>query len=75
MLIGNFPQLRFIIYENPFTVELFPGQSYIVDNHRFLHSRTSFNGTRELLRVLAHPHPAKTCKFILFDVDGTICRS
>ena len=74
-LIASFPELRQIIYEHAFAVALRPGQSYIVDNHRFLHGRTSFSGSRELLRVLAYPHSTETVKPILFDVDGTLCRA
>ena len=74
-LIERFPELRQIIYEHAFAIALSPGQSYIVDNHRFLHGRTSFSGSRELLRVLAYPHSNETVKPILFDVDGTLCRA
>ena len=72
-LIDNLPKLRSILYKNAFVAELQAGQCYAVDNHRFLHGRTSFTGSRELLRVLAYPHPAPSRKCILFDVDGTLC--
>jgi len=72
-LIENLPKLRSIIYQNAFVAELQVGQCYVVDNHRFLHGRTSFTGSRELLRVLAYPHPATSCKSVLFNVDGTLC--
>jgi phosphoglycolate phosphatase-like HAD superfamily hydrolase len=74
-LVEQLPKLRNIFYQHAFAVELKPGQCYVADNHRFLHGHTSFTGSRELLRVLAHPHPALTRKFILFDVDGTLCRA
>ena len=76
-LIDQFPKLRAIIFEHAHVISLEPGQSYVVDNHRFLHGRTSFTGSRELLRVLAYQYPSAsdTIKPILFDVDGTLCRS
>ena len=74
-LIDRFPSLCREIYEHAYAISFEPGQSYIVDNHRFLHGRTSFTGSRELLRVLAYPHSAGTVRPILFDVDGTLCRA
>ncbi|KAL8733198.1 MAG: hypothetical protein Q9166_002215 [cf. Caloplaca sp. 2 TL-2023] len=74
-LIERFPKMRQMIYEHAYAIPLEPGQSYIVDNHRFLHGRTSFSGSRELLRILAYPHSTETVKPILFDVDGTLCRT
>ena len=74
-LVEQFPRLRQLIYEHAYVVSMSPGQSYLVDNHRFLHGRTSFTGNRELLRVLAYSHPPRTVRPILFDVDGTLCRS
>lgn len=74
-LIEALPLLRELIYQYASPVSLEPGQCYIVDNHRFLHGRTSFTGARELLRVLANPYPRAQIKTILFDVDGTLCRS
>ncbi|GAP90669.1 putative haloacid dehalogenase-like hydrolase [Rosellinia necatrix] len=82
-LIENFPRLRTLIYQNAYATRLSEGQSYVVDNYRFLHGRTSFTGSRELLRILAVPHVAgvgrpgnyRPKKFVLFDVDGTVCRS
>lgn len=82
-MIEGFPRLRSLIYENACGVRLQEGQSYVVDNHRFLHGRTSFTGSRELLRILAVPHSTddwhygnyRPRKFVLCDIDGTICRS
>ena len=74
-LIDRYSELRQILYDHAYAVSLQPGQSYVLDNHRFLHGRTSFTGARELLRVLAYPHATVTIKPILFDVDGTLCRS
>ncbi|KAF2200468.1 Clavaminate synthase-like protein [Delitschia confertaspora ATCC 74209] len=74
-LVDKISQLKNIIFQNAFVVELKPGQCYIADNHRFLHGRTSFTGTRELLRILAHAPPAMPKHFVLFDVDGTLCRA
>ncbi|KAI0191105.1 hypothetical protein F4808DRAFT_444119 [Astrocystis sublimbata] len=84
--IENFSRLKAIIYEHAFGVALKPGQGYIVDNHRFLHGRTAFTGERAILRVLAYPHrhaagsedyygPGIPKKFVLFDIDGTLCRA
>ncbi|KAL4888253.1 Clavaminate synthase-like protein [Aspergillus ambiguus] len=58
-----------------FHVSLEPGQGYVVDNHRFLHGRTAFTGSRELLRVLVNIPTTRPRKVILFDVDGTLCSS
>ncbi|RYC80015.1 hypothetical protein BFJ63_vAg17105 [Fusarium oxysporum f. sp. narcissi] len=84
-LIENFAHLRSIIYKHAYAVTLKPGQGYVADNHRYLHGRTSFTGPRELLRILAHARvPAASFgksgrqmpkRFVLFDVDGTLCRS
>ncbi|KAJ0269024.1 hypothetical protein Brms1b_011943 [Colletotrichum noveboracense] len=86
-LIENFANLRSIIYQHAYAVGLKPGQGYVADNHRYLHGRTSFTGPRELLRILAHARgPAATAssrnsgrqmpkRFVLFDIDGTLCRS
>jgi len=74
-LIDRFTELRSILFEHAYAISLEPGQSYVVNNHRFLHGRTSFTGSRELLRVLAYSHTSNEIKPILFDVDGTLCRS
>lgn len=41
-----------IIASHSTSISLSPGEGYIVDNHRFLHGRNSFDGTRKMLRVL-----------------------
>lgn len=74
-LVDNFKKLTELVYKNAFVVRLEPGQCYIADNHRVLHGRCRFTGARELLRVLADPHPVVCPKFVLFDVDGTLCRA
>ena len=78
-LVEAFPIFRSMIYEFAYPIALEPGQCYIVDNHRFLHGRTSFTGSRELLRALVRSEPLKptekVVKPILFDIDGTLCRS
>ncbi|KAJ0416569.1 hypothetical protein BJY00DRAFT_326198 [Aspergillus carlsbadensis] len=74
-LVVRFQQLLDILYRNSFAVALQEGQGYLLDNHRFLHGRTAFTGSREMLRALINlprPQPAVT---ILFDIDGTLCRS
>lgn len=45
-LVDALPVLRRFIYEYARPIPLKPGQCYIVDNHRFLHGRTSFTGAR-----------------------------
>lgn len=74
-LVESFSKLREIIYQNAFVVSLQPGQGYLIDNHRYLHGRASFTGARELLRVLVDLPAPKREKAILFDIDGTLCRS
>lgn len=74
-LVECFGEFTELIYKHAFAAKLLPGQCYIVDNTRFLHARTSFTGERELYRVLAQPHPAEAQSYILFDVDGTLCRA
>ncbi|KAL4934976.1 hypothetical protein BDV06DRAFT_141358 [Aspergillus oleicola] len=74
-LVIRFPQLLDIMYRNSFAVPLQQGQGYFVDNHRFLHGRTSFTGARELLRALVDVPLPKSAVTILFDIDGTLCRS
>ncbi|KAL5343447.1 hypothetical protein BJX70DRAFT_354189 [Aspergillus crustosus] len=74
-LVTKLPHLFDIIYRNSFAVALQKGQGYLLDNHRFLHGRTAFTGSRELLRALVDLPPPKTVVTILFDIDGTLCRS
>ncbi|KAI0397948.1 hypothetical protein F5Y17DRAFT_454532 [Xylariaceae sp. FL0594] len=47
-------KLEKIIWDQAFCVELKEGQGYLVDNHRFLHGRTAFEGDMEIMRVLAY---------------------
>lgn len=74
-MVSALPKLQDTIFQNAFAVALKAGQGYIVDNHRFLHGRTLFSGSRELLRVLVHPQPERRDLTLLFDIDGTLCRS
>ncbi|KAL4926815.1 HAD-like domain-containing protein [Aspergillus undulatus] len=74
-LVIRFPLLLDIMCRNSFAVPLQQGQGYLLDNHRFLHGRTSFTGSRELLRALVNVPPPKSVVTILFDIDGTLCRS
>ena len=75
-MVESFSKLREIIYQNALVVSLQLGQGYILDNHRYLHGRTSFSGSRELLRALVDiPSSTRNAKAILFDIDGTLCRS
>lgn len=44
-----------------FTVELRPGEGYLIDNRRFLHGRRPFTGKRRMLRVLLNlPSPTSS---------------
>ncbi|KAL4872398.1 hypothetical protein BDV12DRAFT_142936 [Aspergillus spectabilis] len=74
-LVTRFSQFFEIIYRNSFAVTLQQGQGYLLDNHRFLHGRTAFTGSRELLRALVDLPPPKSVVTILFDIDGTLCCS
>ncbi|KKK21364.1 hypothetical protein AOCH_002057 [Aspergillus ochraceoroseus] len=74
-LVLRFPQFLEVIYRNAYAISLEPGQGYLLDNHRFLHGRTAFHGSRELLRVLVNPPLPQSVVTILFDIDGTLCRS
>ncbi|KAL4881021.1 HAD-like domain-containing protein [Aspergillus karnatakaensis] len=74
-LVTRFSQFFDTIYRNSFAVNLQKGQGYLLNNHRFLHGRTSFIGSRELLRALVDLPPPKSVVTILFDIDGTLCHS
>lgn len=54
-LLTHLPALRLAIARRTITVPLGAGQGYILDNHRWLHAREQFTGTRTLYRVLGHP--------------------
>ncbi|OKI00915.1 hypothetical protein A6A06_18650 [Streptomyces sp. CB02923] len=47
--------LREAIADSQQRIHLQAGQGYLLDNHRWLHSRTRFSGDRTLLRVLGEP--------------------
>lgn len=51
------PALQAAIVRHAITVPLVAGQGYILDNHRWLHARRQFTGTRTLYRVLGDPLP------------------
>lgn len=74
-LVARVRGLFKILYRNAFAVELQQGQGYLLDNHRFLHGRTAFSGSRELLRALVNLPPPQPTLNLLFDIDGTLCRS
>lgn len=56
-LLPWLPALRAAIARHTLTVRLAAGQGYILDNHRWLHAREQFTGTRTLYRVLGEPLP------------------
>ncbi|KAL4808821.1 HAD-like domain-containing protein [Aspergillus unguis] len=74
-LVLRFRQMYEIFYRNSFAVALQEGEGYFLNNHKFLHGRTGFTGSRELLRVLVNLPSPMSAVTILFDVDGTLCRS
>jgi alpha-ketoglutarate-dependent taurine dioxygenase len=52
------PQLTASINRHTFTVTLRPGQGVLLDNHRWLHARYTFEGPRQLYRLLGNPLPS-----------------
>lgn len=74
-LVLRFQQMYDIFYHNSFAIGLQEGQGYFLNNHKFMHGRTSFTGSRELLRALVHLPSPMAVVTILFDIDGTLCRS
>jgi hypothetical protein len=52
------PQLTASINRHTFTVTLQPGQGVLLDNHRWLHARDTFEGPRRLYRLLGNPLPS-----------------
>jgi hypothetical protein len=52
------PQLTASINRHTFTVTLQPGQGVLLDNHRWLHARGTFEGPRRLYRLLGNPLPS-----------------
>lgn len=51
------PQLTASIERHTCTITLQPGQGLIIDNHRWLHARDTFEGPRRLYRLLGNPLP------------------
>jgi alpha-ketoglutarate-dependent taurine dioxygenase len=51
------PQLTASINRHTFTVTLQPGQGVLLDNHRWLHARDTFEGPRQMYRLLGNPLP------------------
>ena len=49
------PQLTAAINRHSFTMTLQPGQGVILDNHRWLHARDTFDGLRRIYRLLGNP--------------------
>jgi alpha-ketoglutarate-dependent taurine dioxygenase len=49
------PQLTAAINRHSFTTTLQPGQGVILDNHRWLHARDTFQGLRRIYRLLGNP--------------------
>ena len=52
------PLLTAAINRHTFTVTLQPGQGVLLDNHRWLHARDTFEGPRQLYRLLGNPLPS-----------------
>ena len=55
---GVDPQLAASINRHTLTVTLQPGQGVLLDNYRWLHARDTFEGPRQLYRVLGNPLPS-----------------
>ena len=51
------PQLVASIERHTAAVTLHPGQGLLLDNHRWLHARDTFEGPRRLYRLLGNPLP------------------
>lgn len=51
------PLLHNTIRHHIQVLSLAPGQGYVLDNHRWLHGRRAFTGTRVLHRVHGNPRP------------------
>jgi hypothetical protein len=51
----HLPALRAAIERNRISVPLSAGQAYLLDNHRWLHARTAFQGPRLAYRALGEP--------------------
>lgn len=49
------PVLCAAIERHTLTVDLAPGEGYLLDNHRWLHGRTSYEGMRIVRRLLGDP--------------------
>lgn len=52
------PHLTASINRHTFTVTLQPGQGVLLDNHRWLHARDTFEGPRRMYRLLGNPLPS-----------------
>lgn len=50
--LPRFRELIDFFDKNMFSINLDEGDGYIIDNHRYLHGRTSFEGTRQFQRLL-----------------------
>jgi hypothetical protein len=51
------PRLAASIERHTWTVTLRAGQGLLLDNHRWLHARDTFEGSRRLYRLLGNPLP------------------
>jgi hypothetical protein len=51
------PQLLEAIRRRTIRFALNVGQGYVVQNGRWLHGRSGFDGLREMHRILGEPHP------------------
>jgi len=56
-LLAHLPALRASITRHTITTTLAAGHGYLLDNHRWLHARDNFTGTRTLYRVQGNPRP------------------
>jgi alpha-ketoglutarate-dependent taurine dioxygenase len=64
------PDLRAAVDRHTVEIALRPGQGYVIDNHRWLHGRRAFTGSRAVYRVLGDPHVECTATTGFMPVAG-----
>ncbi|MDQ2876151.1 MAG: TauD/TfdA family dioxygenase [Actinomycetota bacterium] len=56
-LLALVPELQAAIERQSLTITLARGQGYLLDNHRWLHARNAFTGSRTMYRLHGNPVP------------------
>jgi len=64
-IIDYLPEFYKLIEYNKITIKIPPNCGYIINNRRFLHGRSEFNGSREMWRLLIHDNYFKYLGFKL----------